>query len=97
MTESKPIPSDATRPRLSLVAPTYNEHGRLAELVEAVFGVFRAHSIDGELVIVDDHSPDGTGALADELATRYRMKVVHRSGKLGLGTAVIAGFEAVVE
>lgn len=85
---------ESTRPRLSLVAPTYNEHGRLAELVESVFRVFRDHSIDGELVIVDDNSPDGTGALADELATRYRMRVVHRSGKLGLGTAVIAGFEA---
>lgn len=88
------MPPESTRPRLSLVAPTYNEHGRLAELVESVFEVFRAHSIDGELVIVDDNSPDGTGALADELATRYRMTVVHRSGKLGLGTAVIAGFEA---
>ena len=86
--------AEIARPRLSLVAPTYNERGRLAELVETIFRVFAAHDIDGELVIVDDNSPDGTGALADELATRYRMKVVHRSGKLGLGTAVIAGFEA---
>jgi glycosyltransferase involved in cell wall biosynthesis len=87
VTESSPISPESPRPRLSLVAPTYNEAGRLAELVAAVFAVFKAHSIDGELVIVDDNSPDGTGALADELATRYRMKVVHRSGKLGLGTA----------
>ena len=94
MTESSTTSSESTRPRLSLVAPTYNEAGRLAELVATVFGVLRAHSIDAELIIVDDNSPDGTGALADELATRYPMKVVHRSGKLGLGTAVIAGFEA---
>jgi dolichol-phosphate mannosyltransferase len=94
VTESSPNSPESQRPRLSLVAPTYNEAGRLAELVAAVFAVFSAHSIDGELVIVDDNSPDGTGALADELATRYRMKVVHRSGKLGLGTAVIAGFAA---
>jgi dolichol-phosphate mannosyltransferase len=65
---------------------------RLGELVEAVFAVFAAHAIDGELVIVDDGSPDGTGALADDLATRHRIRVVHRAGKLGLGTAVIAGF-----
>ncbi len=78
--------------RLSIVVPTYNERTRLGELVEAVFQVFAAHGIDGELVIVDDGSPDGTGALADELATRHRIQVVHRPGKLGLGTAVIDGF-----
>ena len=78
--------------RLSIVVPTYNERTRLGELVEAVFAVFAAHGIDGELVIVDDGSPDGTGALADELATRHRIQVVHRPGKLGLGTAVIDGF-----
>ena len=78
--------------RLSIVVPTYNERTRLGELVEAVFAVFAAHGIDGELVIVDDGSPDGTGALADDLATRHRIRVVHRPGKLGLGTAVIAGF-----
>jgi dolichol-phosphate mannosyltransferase len=80
------------RVRLSIVVPTYNERTRLGELVAAVFEVFAAHGIDGELVIVDDGSPDGTGALADELATRHPIQVVHRSGKLGLGTAVIDGF-----
>jgi dolichol-phosphate mannosyltransferase len=45
------------------------------------------------MVIVDDNSPDGTGAVADELALTQRVKVVHRTGKLGLGTAVVAGFE----
>jgi len=78
--------------RLSLVVPTYNERTRLGELVEATFAVFAAHGIEGELVIVDDGSPDGTGDLADALATRHRIQVVHRAGKLGLGTAVIAGF-----
>nr|AHZ45620.1 glycosyl transferase family 2 [uncultured bacterium] len=80
------------RVRLSLVVPTYNERTRLGELVEAVFAVLGAHGIDGELVIVDDGSPDGTGALADALASRFPIRVVHRPGKLGLGTAVIDGF-----
>jgi dolichol-phosphate mannosyltransferase len=79
-------------PHLSLIVPTYNEKERLAELVTAVFAVARRWSIDLELVVVDDNSPDGTGALADELAETHRMRVVHRSGKLGLGTAVVAGF-----
>jgi dolichol-phosphate mannosyltransferase len=81
------------RPTLSIVAPTYNERDRLESLVEAVCAVFRQHHLQGELVIVDDKSPDGTGALADDLATRYPVRVVHRAGKLGLGTAVIDGFK----
>jgi glycosyltransferase involved in cell wall biosynthesis len=81
-------------PSLSLVVPTYNERDRLGELVRAVFdGYARAH-VGGELVIVDDNSPDGTGQLADDLATRDAIRVVHRAGKLGLGTAVIEGFNA---
>jgi dolichol-phosphate mannosyltransferase len=90
------VPSSppATPAAVSIVVPTYNERGRLADLVAAVFDVFARHGLDGELVIVDDNSPDGTGALADDLARRYRVTVVHRPGKLGLGTAVIDGFRA---
>ena len=78
---------------LSIVVPTYNERERLRDLVEAIFGSYAAAGVDGELVIVDDNSPDGTGQIADDLARQYRISVVHRSGKLGLGTAVVAGFE----
>lgn len=92
VTDSNSISSDVAPVVLSVVVPTYNERARLGELVTALFDVFREHQIFGELVIVDDNSPDGTGALADELATRHRIHVVHRSGKLGLGTAVVAGF-----
>ncbi len=79
---------------LSIVVPTYNERERLEDLVKAVFSAYEAARLDGELIIVDDNSPDGTGALADQLATRYPLQVIHRSGKLGLGTAVVEGFEA---
>jgi len=79
---------------LAIVVPTYNERDRLKDLVEKIFSTYTGAGIDGEIVIVDDNSPDGTGALADELAGRYRIKVVHRAGKLGLGTAVIEGFIA---
>lgn len=74
--------------------PTYNERDRLEVLVEAIFAGYAAERVDGELVIVDDNSPDGTGALADALARRHRITVLHRAGKLGLGTAVIEGFAA---
>jgi dolichol-phosphate mannosyltransferase len=79
---------------LSIVVPTYNERERLADLVHALFRGYAAAAIDGELVIVDDNSPDGTGRIADDLARQYRITVLHRAGKLGLGTAVVAGFQA---
>jgi dolichol-phosphate mannosyltransferase len=89
-----PQPILSAHATLSLIIPTYNERARLGELVSAVFRMFEAHGLDGELVIVDDNSPDGTGGLADDLATRHRIRVVHRAGKLGLGTAVVEGFAA---
>ena len=84
--------TSTSRPDLSIVVPTYNERDRLTELVRALFEATGRAGIDLELVIVDDNSPDGTGALADELARVHRIHVVHRAGKLGLGTAVVAGF-----
>ena len=76
------------------MVPTYNERERLPELVQAIFAAFTAGGVEGELVIVDDNSPDGTGEVADRLALSFPITVVHRAGKLGLGTAVIEGFGA---
>ena len=87
-------PRITTAPTLTLVVPTYNERDRLPDLVTAVFDAYQQGGVDGELVIVDDNSPDGTGQVADDLAARYPIKVIHRAGKLGLGTAVVAGFNA---
>jgi dolichol-phosphate mannosyltransferase len=81
------------RADLSMIVPTYNERERIAELVRAVLDACQAHGVAVEMVIVDDNSPDGTGAVADDLARTLPVRVVHRSGKLGLGTAVVAGFE----
>ena len=89
-----PVTSPSDGVPLSIVVPTYNERDRLPDLVASLFRAYAAEGMDAELVIVDDNSPDGTGALADELATRHRIKVIHRAGKLGLGTAVIEGFDA---
>jgi dolichol-phosphate mannosyltransferase len=72
-----------------IITPTYNERSNLEPFVEATLGVApRAH-----LLVVDDNSPDGTGTLADEIAARdSRVRVLHRPGKLGLGSAYVAGF-----
>jgi dolichol-phosphate mannosyltransferase len=75
-----------------MVVPTYNERDRLAELVAGLFEAASRSAANLELVIVDDNSPDGTGAIADELARTHNLRVIHRAGKLGLGSAVVEGF-----
>jgi len=71
-----------------VIIPTYNERENLLDLVEAVWRS-AAHS---HVLVVDDGSPDGTGQLADQVARRDgRCHVIHREGKLGLGTASIRG------
>jgi dolichol-phosphate mannosyltransferase len=73
-----------------IVTPTYNERANLEAFVEATLGV----APGAHILIVDDNSPDGTGALADELAARdKRVRVLHRPSKLGLGTAYTAAFQ----
>lgn len=73
-----------------VVVPTYNEADNLDELLAQLLALPVAIGV----VVVDDNSPDGTGEKADRWAADYpdRVHVVHRSGKLGLGTAYIAGF-----
>jgi dolichol-phosphate mannosyltransferase len=79
-------------PLVSIVVPTYNERERLEHFVRTLVHVLEDSGLDGEIVIVDDNSPDGTGTLADALAGQLPVRVVHRAGKLGLGSAVMAGF-----
>jgi glycosyltransferase involved in cell wall biosynthesis len=76
--------------KTTVIIPTYNERENLADLVGQILDL----NIQPHVVVVDDNSPDGTGELADELAARNgRVRVIHRPGKLGLGTAYIAGFK----
>src|SRR5581483_54808 len=79
-----------SRVRATVCLPTYNERDNLGPMLEALRAVLR----DGDRVLViDDASPDGTGALADELASRLGfVDVLHREAKLGLGPAYLAGF-----
>jgi dolichol-phosphate mannosyltransferase len=77
-----------------VVMPTYNERKNLAAILPLVL----AQREGIHALVVDDNSPDGTGELADELAASdERIHVLHRPGKLGLGTAYIAGFKWALE
>ncbi len=76
-------------PRVLVVTPTYNERDNL----EAFVGRVHEARPDAHVLIVDDASPDGTGRVADRLAGRdERVRVLHRSGKLGIGSAYLEGF-----
>lgn len=76
-------------PRVLVIVPTYNE----VEALPLIVGRLRAAVPDADLLVMDDDSPDGTGALADGLAAADpHLRVQHRPGKLGLGPAYIDGF-----
>lgn len=76
--------------RVLIISPTYNERDNIQELAAAIFEVVP----EAHLLVVDDNSPDGTGQVADAMAAADpRVQVLHREGKLGLGTAYVAGFK----
>lgn len=73
-----------------VIVPTFNEKDNITDLVQQLLAL----PINAHIIIVDDNSPDGTGQIADALAEQHeRVQVIHRTGKLGLGTAYIAGFK----
>ena len=76
----------------TIVIPTYNECDRLGVLLARVFDACDRDGLAIEVVIVDDNSADGTGAVADEWARSRRVRVIHRPGKMGLGSAILEGF-----
>jgi dolichol-phosphate mannosyltransferase len=91
-----PLSPDRARAgeRALVCVPTYNERENLAPLLEAILAAAPAV----EVLVIDDGSPDGTGALADELAARdRRVNVLHRARKEGLGKAYLAGFAWALE
>ncbi len=86
--------SRGSEPVVRVIVPTYNEKENLEPLVQRLLAL----PIDLGVIVVDDNSPDGTGDIADRLAAEYngRVQVLHRSGKLGLGTAYVTGFQQAI-
>jgi dolichol-phosphate mannosyltransferase len=78
-------------PKTVVCLPTYNERENLERMIEAL------EPLGVSVLVIDDNSPDGTGAIADELAaTRDWVSVLHRPAKEGLGRAYVAGFHEVL-
>lgn len=78
-----------------VIVPTYNERDNIELLLTDLLSL----PVNVSVINVDDNSPDGTGQVSDEWAARYpdRVQVIHRAGKLGLGTAYVAGFKHAIE
>ena len=77
--------------QVAVIIPTYNERENIEQLVSQLLAL----PTGVRVIVVDDNSPDGTGAIVDRLVEESdgRVQVIHRAGKLGLGTAYIAGFK----
>ncbi len=84
--------------KLTIVLPTYNEAENLPRMVNELLALDLPNTATS-ILVVDDNSPDGTGEIADELATEFpgRVAVLHRAGKEGLGKAYLAGFSRALQ
>src|SRR5688572_1077927 len=92
MSNAETTPSNSETTLISIA--TYNEIENLPALVEEIF----RFAPDAHLLVVDDNSPDGTGRWVDEQAARdERIRCLHRAGKLGLGTAIVAAMRYSIE
>jgi dolichol-phosphate mannosyltransferase len=84
--------------RFLLCLPTYDERENLPRMIAALEEILPTAALPGDVLVIDDNSPDGTGRIADELAaTRPWLHVMHRPGKGGLGRAYLAGFRWALE
>lgn len=77
----------------SIVIPTYNEAGGIERLLRELDALFKKNGLDGEIIVVDDNSPDGTGAIVDRLSAELPVRCLHRPGKMGLSSGVIDGWK----
>ncbi len=92
--ETTDLSPPASKPRLLVTLATYNERDNLGPLIAAI----HEQAPHADLLIIDDNSPDGTGQLADDLAAKDpRIHILHRPGKLGLGTASLAAMRYAME
>lgn len=94
-----PHPTAATPGLPWLILPTYNEADNIAAIAAAAGEVLARASPEGfRILIVDDGSPDGTGAIADRLAAEHAwVQVLHRTSKNGIGPAYLAGFRHALD
>lgn len=83
--------------KISIIIPTYNERENIQLITSKVLNIFDENKIDGCIIVVDDNSPDGTSNIIRELSRKdKRINLILREGRLGLGTAYIAGMKKAI-
>jgi dolichol-phosphate mannosyltransferase len=79
---------------ITIILPTYNEKENLPLLITAISDILNENLLQGDILIVDDNSPDGTGKIADDISKKnFMVKVLHRKSKKDLSSAVVEGFK----
>ncbi|RLI90492.1 MAG: polyprenol monophosphomannose synthase, partial [Candidatus Altiarchaeales archaeon] len=83
--------------KVSVVIPTYNERENIKDLIHEISDVFEKNGIDGNLIVIDDSSPDGTAREVENLRERYPIVLIKRGQKLGIGSAYVTGFKKAID
>ncbi|MBI4020076.1 MAG: polyprenol monophosphomannose synthase [Candidatus Aenigmarchaeota archaeon] len=81
------------RKGVSIIIPTYNERENIGRLIPAIFSALSKASIKGEVIVVDDNSPDGTARIVSGLSKKFNVKLIVREKKAGLSSAVLEGIK----
>jgi dolichol-phosphate mannosyltransferase len=79
--------------KIRIILPTYNEKKNLKILIPTIFKIFEKNKLDGDILIIDDNSPDKTADFVEEMKKNYPIKLIKRKSKRGLGSAYIEGFK----
>lgn len=79
--------------KIRIILPTYNEKENLKILLPKIFEVYKKNELNGDILVIDDNSPDGTADFVEKMGGKYPVKIIKRSGKMGLGSAYIRGFK----
>ena len=83
--------------KIAIIVPTYNEKENVGILIHKISDVLKGSNFNYRITIVDDNSPDGTVDVIDKLKSKFKIKLVRRKEKLGLGSAYVTGFKDVLK
>lgn len=83
--------------KISIIIPTYNERENIKELIPRIFTMFDKYDINGNVIVVDDGSPDKTAQEVKKLQKSYQIKLIERRKKMGLGSAYVLGFKEALK
>ena len=82
--------------KVTIILPTYNERENIRKLIPNIFKIFEENRIHGNIIVVDDNSPDKTNEIVKELQKKYPIILIERTRRMGIGSAYITGFKRAI-